>query len=366
MTQELDFDKVRTMCSEIIQGCDLNEITIKMIMKEIEKKLNLEPGTFKNPENKKQLKEIVDDILETLADQDNENEPTEDISNRIVEEPQRELLKPNKELIAKTKKKRTKTKPKTEIIHNDMGDDSDFDTRPQKSVKTEKKNMKKDLIESKEEEEPTKFEEKKIKRKEDSGSDNVSDNSDFDDTPQKPIKGSKKKVTEKSNTSKTPAKNNVESKDQKIIATLKSYVNRCGVRKPWTKVFAGKTPKHQISYLKDTLKSLGMEGRPSLAKCDQIKAKRELEQEMEDIDPKNIIDEEADKKILKPRKRIEKKKQELESEVENADQEELEDQEDSESSDEYSKSENDESTESVEEKRPEKIKRSRVALSGSE
>ncbi|PVU87311.1 hypothetical protein BB559_006100 [Furculomyces boomerangus] len=280
-----------------------------MIMKEIEKKLNLEPGTFKNPENKKQLKEIVDDILETLADQDNENEPTEDISNRIVEEPQRELLKPNKELIAKTKKKRTKTKPKTEIIHNDMGDDSDFDTRPQKSVKTEKKNMKKDLIESKEEEEPTKFEEK---------------------------------------------------------TTLKSYVNRCGVRKPWTKVFAGKTPKHQISYLKDTLKSLGMEGRPSLAKCDQIKAKRELEQEMEDIDPKNIIDEEADKKILKPRKRIEKKKQELESEVENADQEELEDQEDSESSDEYSKSENDESTESVEEKRPEKIKRSRVALSDSE
>ncbi|KAJ1676798.1 hypothetical protein EV182_007483, partial [Spiromyces aspiralis] len=106
-----------------------------------------------------------------------------------------------------------------------------------------------------------------------------------DQGPSAPRK--EKAVAKKSRGGKTAGK--MSDKNAATIANLKSYINKCGVRKVWSKVLAGMGPSDQIRYLKKTLEDLGMVGRPTLEKCKKIKAKRELQAEIESIDTGNII-----------------------------------------------------------------------------
>jgi hypothetical protein len=62
---------------------------------------------------------------------------------------------------------------------------------------------------------------------------------------------------------------------------IKGLVLACGVRKVWSKVFAGAPkPSEQIRILQNMLKELGMTGRMSLEQAKSIKAKREFAQEL--------------------------------------------------------------------------------------
>ena len=51
----------------------------------------------------------------------------------------------------------------------------------------------------------------------------------------------------------------------------------------------GLSATQQLNKLKGILEELGMEGRPSLAKCEEIREKLEFEKEMQAIDTSNII-----------------------------------------------------------------------------
>ncbi|KAJ7505457.1 hypothetical protein B0H11DRAFT_1978807 [Mycena galericulata] len=74
------------------------------------------------------------------------------------------------------------------------------------------------------------------------------------------------------------------SKDEETIKRLKSLVVACGVRKVWTKVFKDvDSASQQIRMLKEILTDLGMSGRMSLDQARAIKQKRELAQELEDV-----------------------------------------------------------------------------------
>ncbi|KAK2464021.1 hypothetical protein APHAL10511_003965 [Amanita phalloides] len=74
------------------------------------------------------------------------------------------------------------------------------------------------------------------------------------------------------------------SKDEETIKRLKSLVVACGVRKVWSKVFEGMDkPSQQIRKLKEILSNLGMKGRFSLEQAKTIREKRELAQELEDV-----------------------------------------------------------------------------------
>ncbi|KAI0642005.1 hypothetical protein C8Q79DRAFT_267706 [Trametes meyenii] len=81
---------------------------------------------------------------------------------------------------------------------------------------------------------------------------------------------------------KDPAKE--LSKDEETIKRLKSFVVACGVRKVWSKEFKDldKLPD-QIRRLRQMLTDLGMTGRMSMEQAKAIKAKREFEQELEDV-----------------------------------------------------------------------------------
>ncbi|KAJ7134502.1 hypothetical protein C8R44DRAFT_427027 [Mycena epipterygia] len=94
---------------------------------------------------------------------------------------------------------------------------------------------------------------------------------------------SKDKGFDKSKSSK--GKKTTElSKDEETIKRLKSLVLACGVRRIWAKVFKDvDSPSQQIRMLKQILSDLGMSGRMSLEQAKAIKEKRELAQELEDV-----------------------------------------------------------------------------------
>ncbi|KAF7299150.1 HNHc domain-containing protein [Mycena indigotica] len=96
-----------------------------------------------------------------------------------------------------------------------------------------------------------------------------------------PPKKSNKRTTEKKKEKTTGSS---DDKHDAQIKKLKSFVSACGVRKVWSKVFADiDKPTRQIQKLKEILAELGMEGQPSLAKAKAIKQRRELAQELEDV-----------------------------------------------------------------------------------
>lgn len=75
-----------------------------------------------------------------------------------------------------------------------------------------------------------------------------------------------------------------------LITRLKSYVFKCGVYKVWKRELDGLSDQQAIARLRQILRDLGVEGRPSLEKCREIKARREYEAEIrETVDPRNML-----------------------------------------------------------------------------
>ncbi|KAI7875191.1 hypothetical protein K492DRAFT_211078 [Lichtheimia hyalospora FSU 10163] len=96
---------------------------------------------------------------------------------------------------------------------------------------------------------------------------------------------------------KQPRKKRESKKEHKSSATeetikrLKMYINKCGVRKVWQKELADcKTMKDQVEKLKRILADLGVEGRPTIEKCQKVKAEREIKAEVDSLDTENIIE----------------------------------------------------------------------------
>ncbi|KAJ2714062.1 hypothetical protein H4R19_001925 [Coemansia spiralis] len=115
--------------------------------------------------------------------------------------------------------------------------------------------------------------------------------SDVDDEPapvraQKRGGSSKEKAPEKAKRAKTEG----AASSSKTVTNLKNYIARCGVRKVWARELAGMSAAQQTRHLKGVLEGLGMEGRPTIEKCKRIKAKRDLQAELEEMDTDNIID----------------------------------------------------------------------------
>ncbi|OAX40156.1 hypothetical protein K503DRAFT_799046 [Rhizopogon vinicolor AM-OR11-026] len=109
----------------------------------------------------------------------------------------------------------------------------------------------------------------------------------IDEPPKKRQKKQDKDLSKKGPTEQKKArKSNTGglSKDDEAVSKLKAMVVACGIRKVWKKEFADlDTPSEQIKRLKEILKDLGMSGRLSLEKAKSIRAKRELAQELKDV-----------------------------------------------------------------------------------
>ncbi|ETI25128.1 hypothetical protein G647_04500 [Cladophialophora carrionii CBS 160.54] len=99
---------------------------------------------------------------------------------------------------------------------------------------------------------------------------------------QKDSSGSKpNKTTTKSS---TKAKPEAEDPDQAEIKRLQGWLVKCGIRKLWGKELKPyETPKAKIKHLKSMLADVGMTGRYSLEKANQIKEARELAADIEAV-----------------------------------------------------------------------------------
>ncbi|KAI0259421.1 hypothetical protein BC834DRAFT_846777 [Gloeopeniophorella convolvens] len=74
------------------------------------------------------------------------------------------------------------------------------------------------------------------------------------------------------------------SKDEETLKRLKSFVVACGVRKQWTREFSGMSAlSAQIAHVRRMLTDLGMVGRPSMEQARAIREKREMAQELDDV-----------------------------------------------------------------------------------
>ncbi|GJJ11209.1 hypothetical protein Clacol_005441 [Clathrus columnatus] len=92
------------------------------------------------------------------------------------------------------------------------------------------------------------------------------------------------KSSRKRSTGKDDNDPKISETDEATIKQLKAYVGACGVRKKWAKEFQNyPQPDQQIRRLKKILADLGMEGKYSMEKAKQIKKKRDLARELEDV-----------------------------------------------------------------------------------
>ncbi|BEI90340.1 uncharacterized protein CcaverHIS019_0304100 [Cutaneotrichosporon cavernicola] len=105
----------------------------------------------------------------------------------------------------------------------------------------------------------------------------------YDEPPKKRGRGASAEKPKKSKKVKKDPNEGL-SPDEARVADLKRIVVACGVRKQWTKEFADcPTPTSQIDHLRDLLRSLGMKGNPTTGKAKSLKERRELAQELNDV-----------------------------------------------------------------------------------
>ncbi|KAJ2474807.1 hypothetical protein IWW56_005707 [Coemansia sp. RSA 2131] len=135
------------------------------------------------------------------------------------------------------------------------------------------------------------------------GSDNEED--EFSDVMDKePPKSSRPKKREFTSTSpQTTKRAKTTSGNETTITNLKSYITKCGLRKVWAKELKNMNGAQQIRHLKTILDGLGMTGRPTLEKCKKIKAKRDLQAELEEMHVDNIISKEPEAGVARSRRR---------------------------------------------------------------
>lgn len=111
----------------------------------------------------------------------------------------------------------------------------------------------------------------------------------LDEAP-KPKKGSRKSGSTKPKTKKTESskakKASEEPGDPDVeeIKRLQSWLVKCGIRKMWYRELAPySTPRAKIHHLKDMLAEVGMTGRYSAEKSNQIREERELKADLEAV-----------------------------------------------------------------------------------
>ncbi|KAI7847755.1 hypothetical protein BDC45DRAFT_610826 [Circinella umbellata] len=243
------------LLKSIIRDGDPNILTASTVRNDLEKDLKLKEGELKKKPWKSMINELLDKALGEVANEEPVEEEDIPESPASTNEKQKEsdlddyddlIVKKKETSLSKTKKKRTTTlsKPST----------------------TKSKPSKKNTLE--------------IKTPEKSESDN-------DDSLTKEKETGKQKKMDNSKTS---------SASEEKIKRLKSYIYKCGVRKKWNTELAGLNLSQQINKLSSILHELGVEGRPTLEKCQKVKAERELKAEIDSLNTENILDDEEDGK----------------------------------------------------------------------
>ncbi|KAF9511251.1 hypothetical protein BS47DRAFT_1395255 [Hydnum rufescens UP504] len=260
----------RSMVRSAIEGDTLHELSKAKIRSTLEKEFGLEEGTLKV--KKRLLSNIVD---ETIAGKE-EVSASASPKRKLAFSPPEHPLSPHKKIKASPE---YSTKPisqsnATNLTENEKDVDQEkseselsvlIDEPPKRRKSKASKKSSSKLVNEKAETELRK-----------SGEKSESEMSVLID--KKPAK----KRQSRNPKEKKPKEN--LTKNEEIIKKYKALVVACGVRKQWSKEFAGlDTEMQQISHLRCILSDLGMSGRMSMEQAKAIRQKRELKAEIEDV-----------------------------------------------------------------------------------
>ncbi|KAJ1899854.1 hypothetical protein LPJ66_001857 [Kickxella alabastrina] len=237
----IDKKELTTVCTRIVREGDLDTLTDRAVRRGAEERMGLDDKLLDQQPYKQIVKGIVVEVLEVIS-KEKEKDGAEDEDEDEDEDTHSDDNK------------------------NKINDDADTDADDASKV-------------------------------DGSEEEGYSDVADEDAPKPKPKKrAAEPQVSEKSKRVKSStiitaiSSNTLSKANEATISNLKSYINKCGLRKVWAKELSGMNAAQQIRHLKKLLDDLGMEGRPTLEKCKKIKDKRELQAELEAMDNNVIID----------------------------------------------------------------------------
>lgn len=336
--------KLKPTLEEIIKTSDLNTLTLRVTRRELESKLNLENKILDSHPYKDQIKIWTDEIINSIQDKKDNEEGKEEITSKNTdnkdkkEKPKQvKPVKKNKENDDDDfeeeeevpKKKKLSLKRKRNVVDDDdedknddededdkddndyKDDDDDYEDEPKPPKK--KRTVASNEEKSKENNNVVKNEEDEVKEESESSEaeDLIEDSENSNKSKSrkrntKSTRKSKSTGTKRTRTKSKGSSNNiikcgseeieVDEKDAATIEKLKKFVRECGCKKIWSKEFSGCTTANSIiKVLKNMLRDLGIEGKPSLAKCKVIATQRELLKDCEELNT-NVIYERSEKR----------------------------------------------------------------------
>ncbi|THG97047.1 hypothetical protein EW026_g4892 [Hermanssonia centrifuga] len=316
----------------------LDQLTPRLIRQQVEDRMGLELGALDEKQYKTVVKQALDSVMAELGDPSEAEQPAP-VKPKKAAQPKKPTKRKSSEaadgeekLAKKTKaapakKAETNTrgkKGKVSVIPSSDEEDEpskDSTTKPKTKSEVEhtssppKKRQKKDAMAIDEEGEVSNGVEKP----------RPSTPADLPDTNGATVYLETDDVAMDSSIKATKGKRKSKaaveelSPDDQEIKRLKSFVVGCGVRKVWAKEFKDIDKREQIRRLRQILADLGMTGRLSMEKAKQIKEKRELAKELEDVQQfeKAIVDGPAPSRRSKAKSKAEEASEsEEESEVE--------------------------------------------------
>ncbi|KAJ1859845.1 hypothetical protein LPJ73_001660 [Coemansia sp. RSA 2703] len=256
--------EIERACSEIVHEGDLHTLTARTVREGIEKRLGLEEKSLGQEPYKSMVKEILNEVLARIDDEQNEKEEDGHKSEEEDEDKDDEAADSDAGIAPENNGGAKSDSGSDKDDHN--SEESDIDNDSIDNANENKDRDDEDDFSDVRDEEPVKPKGKKRVNESNFGSES-------------------KKAKSDSKRSKQPS-----SANDTTITNLKSYINKCGLRKVWSKELAEMNQAQQIRHLKKILDDLGMEGRPTLEKCKKIKAKRDLQAELEAIEEAPVID----------------------------------------------------------------------------
>ncbi|KAJ2204523.1 hypothetical protein IW145_003381 [Coemansia sp. RSA 521] len=240
---------LKEVCGEIVRNGDLDSLTDRVVRRSAEEKMGLESKALDVPPYKQLVKDTVAEVLAELTkEQESASGAAESGEDEASDKGESDG---------------------SEEDENNKNDSEDEDNGKGDS---------------------------------DNEDDEFSDVVDKEPAPSRPKKrestSTSPQLTKRAKT--TPAK--PSSGNDTTITNLKSYIAKCGLRKVWAKELTGMNSAQQIRHLKAILDGLGMTGRPTLEKCKKIKAKRDLQAELEEMHVDNIISKEPEAGVARSRR----------------------------------------------------------------
>ncbi|KAJ1900176.1 hypothetical protein LPJ66_001634 [Kickxella alabastrina] len=239
MPLPIDEKELITVCTRIVREGDLDTLTDRAVRRGAEERMGLDDKLLDQQPYKQIVKGIVVEVLEVISKEKEKDDAEDDAENEDAH---------------------------SDDNKNKINDDADTDADDASEV-------------------------------DGSEEEGYSDVADEDAPKPKPKKrvaepqvSEKSKRVKSSNIITATSSSTLSKANEATISNLKSYINKCGLRKVWAKELSGMNAAQQIRHLKKLLDNLGMEGRPTLEKCKKIKDKRELQAELEAMDNNVIID----------------------------------------------------------------------------